>query len=547
MSAMEPARAPGGRKKSTRSKSGCRTCRIRRIKCDEGRPGCLRCSSTGRACDGYGIWDSRHPLPSTTRSLSQHMTPSCSFSRNKITQSYFAWFITRARKKIPGIFASDFWNTLVLQVSAQEDAVLHSLLALASAHKRGMLSPHDGSSEPGISDDESFMLQHYNAAIMQLQHHLAIGDKESVRVVTISCLIFICLEFLRGNIKTGVRHLQNGLSLLPLLSSQSQVESGIVVLKFHNESVEDTVTEAFLRLYLYSASFHRLPHKVSIDAQDCAFSHRNCAFPTITIARQHLDELVNRVYRLDAYARHLQTTAQSITNTMLQEKGHIQKDLDCWLRLYKHSYTKLSNDSPVKTLPLTLLRIHHTMTHVMAGTCLEPNDELSYDLFNAGFFSIVTLAEHLLQAAESMMAADLLSGACSERFSFSADMGIILPLYYTILKCRCPKIRRCALKLLITVSHQEGIWNGPLAATIACRVIEIEESGFYECSPLEEWALSTYVDVPIPTLPESHRISDVYLEPFDSSTKDLTWVYKRIQGNGDTLILQESIRNSWAF
>lgn len=30
--------------------------RIRKVKCDEGRPACERCVTTGRVCDGYGIW-----------------------------------------------------------------------------------------------------------------------------------------------------------------------------------------------------------------------------------------------------------------------------------------------------------------------------------------------------------------------------------------------------------------------------------------------------------------------------------------------------------
>jgi hypothetical protein len=30
--------------------------RIRRVKCDQGRPSCHRCVSSGRICDGYGIW-----------------------------------------------------------------------------------------------------------------------------------------------------------------------------------------------------------------------------------------------------------------------------------------------------------------------------------------------------------------------------------------------------------------------------------------------------------------------------------------------------------
>lgn len=32
---------------------GCLTCRMRKVKCDEQRPSCQRCLSTGRTCDGY--------------------------------------------------------------------------------------------------------------------------------------------------------------------------------------------------------------------------------------------------------------------------------------------------------------------------------------------------------------------------------------------------------------------------------------------------------------------------------------------------------------
>lgn len=510
--------------------------RIRRIKCDEGRPVCLRCSSTGRTCDGYGVWDSKHPLPSTTTSPPQHMNPSCSVSRNRHTQSYFNWFVTRARKKIPGIFASEFWNMLVLQVSTQENAVLYSLVALASAHKSGMLSP------AGIPKNENFTLQYYNAAIFQLQHHLVTGKTESIRIVAISCLIFICLEFMRGNIKTGADHLQNGLNLLPLLNSQSCLEDSALVLKAHNESIEDVVTEAFLRLYVYSARFHRFHRNISIVTQDDALSGQSRSFPTLAVARLHLDELFNRIYRLEADARQLQAISCSVTTKMLQKQRRIQKDLDCWLSLFKHSYEDIVIRDSEESLPLTLLRIHHATAYVMAGTCLAPSDELAYDLFKSSFDSVVSLSDHILEAAASVMAADIICGACTAKFSFSADMGIILPLYYTILKCRCPMTRRRALKMLLPVSHQEGIWNGPLAAAIACRAIQIEEEGYYGCSPIEDQPLQNLIDAPIPILPESYRISDVFIDPPENSTGNIIWGYKRAQENGELAILQENVK-----
>ncbi|KAH7342461.1 hypothetical protein BKA65DRAFT_292099 [Rhexocercosporidium sp. MPI-PUGE-AT-0058] len=34
-------------------RSGCVTCKVRRVKCDEGKPGCQRCYKFGKPCDGY--------------------------------------------------------------------------------------------------------------------------------------------------------------------------------------------------------------------------------------------------------------------------------------------------------------------------------------------------------------------------------------------------------------------------------------------------------------------------------------------------------------
>ncbi|KAL2807765.1 hypothetical protein BJX63DRAFT_60948 [Aspergillus granulosus] len=53
-------------------RTGCITCKIRRVKCDEGKPSCSRCVSTGRKCDGYaspGITLDTTLWPAASRSL----------------------------------------------------------------------------------------------------------------------------------------------------------------------------------------------------------------------------------------------------------------------------------------------------------------------------------------------------------------------------------------------------------------------------------------------------------------------------------------------
>ena len=51
---LEAQKRSGSRRLGSRKRrTGCTTCKARRIKCDEGKPGCERCQKAGRKCDGY--------------------------------------------------------------------------------------------------------------------------------------------------------------------------------------------------------------------------------------------------------------------------------------------------------------------------------------------------------------------------------------------------------------------------------------------------------------------------------------------------------------
>lgn len=51
-----------GRLRSKKVRSGCITCKARKVKCDEQKPECGRCSTSGRRCEGYS------PSPSSSTS-----------------------------------------------------------------------------------------------------------------------------------------------------------------------------------------------------------------------------------------------------------------------------------------------------------------------------------------------------------------------------------------------------------------------------------------------------------------------------------------------
>lgn len=57
------------------------------------------------------------------------------------------------------------------------------------------------------------------------------------------------------------------------------------------------------------------------------------------------------------------------------------------------------------------------------------------------------------------------------------DLGMILPLYFAASRCRDPKLRRQAVELLRRGPRQEGVWNGIILASVAERIIMLEEKG----------------------------------------------------------------------
>ncbi|KAI0128779.1 fungal-specific transcription factor domain-containing protein [Xylariales sp. AK1849] len=58
-----PVVAKSQRKGISKSRTGCRTCKLKRLKCDETKPDCRNCLQRGRVCPGYQVslqWSTKH-------------------------------------------------------------------------------------------------------------------------------------------------------------------------------------------------------------------------------------------------------------------------------------------------------------------------------------------------------------------------------------------------------------------------------------------------------------------------------------------------------
>lgn len=95
--------------------------RIRRIKCDEAKPACLKCTSTGRSCDGYAV--AKADLLHTTRAnLSACRLPPLTIPnelslvklRTSPERRAFHFFCHHLWPQVTMALRSEFWDSLIL-------------------------------------------------------------------------------------------------------------------------------------------------------------------------------------------------------------------------------------------------------------------------------------------------------------------------------------------------------------------------------------------------------------------------------------------------
>jgi len=68
--------------------------------------------------------------------------------------------------------------------------------------------------------------------------------------------------------------------------------------------------------------------------------------------------------------------------------------------------------------------------------------------------------------------------------SFALDLGIVPPLFVVATKCRDRRLRREAIRLLMSSPRREGMWDSILCGRASQWIMEVEEEGM---SYFEMW------------------------------------------------------------
>ncbi|KAI0385584.1 hypothetical protein F5Y04DRAFT_188263 [Hypomontagnella monticulosa] len=460
--------------------TGCITCKKRRIKCDEAKPSCHRCTSTGRKCDGYANPDSLLSWPDRSGPMRPNFQHGRLFplfetalasplTANEAENRAFRYFAYGGATALSGYIDLDLWSRFIPQICHAESAVRYAVVAIGSLLMNADARLTDpalstGSAAGSEATHLSFALQQYNRAIHSTLANQKIGG-EDILIQRIAFLLFFCIEILQGHNDAAWVLFERAQQAKFLSYSHDGVGSHSIGL-----------VATFVRMSVQYGMSHGIP--IPTVGSSKTWDMASERIRDIADARAELDDLVLRSQdlmtrgikfsHLASFVTEVDDAAQAWPGNSLADLFRsvlaIQSALDSWhtrFTAFAQTQVPLSDRDAISTY---MLFLHYRMMKVWLLASTEVSD-MVYDDHLADYEDTVSLACSVL---------DLMKGLGST-MSFSFEMGLILPLYAMVISCRYPVLRRRALTLLRQAPAQEGTWNRDLMARIAERVIEIEE------------------------------------------------------------------------
>ncbi|KAH8892632.1 hypothetical protein GQ53DRAFT_840948 [Thozetella sp. PMI_491] len=189
---------------------------VRRIKCDEEKPFCRRCTSTGRKCDGYS------PPPGSKHQDSLvAMAPApahmLSFlpDDSELQRRCLAMHVGKAGDQLT-CHQTSYWREILLPLAYEHPTIRYALVSLS-------LFFQDWQQDIGLRHRvNSVALEQYNLAIKYQLRSLNSGKGVNSTVALACAPIFVTIEMIRGNFASATTIVYNSVQMLwDLLDAES--------------------------------------------------------------------------------------------------------------------------------------------------------------------------------------------------------------------------------------------------------------------------------------------------------------------------------------
>ncbi|KAF3065060.1 hypothetical protein GL218_01513 [Daldinia childiae] len=233
---MTAPSVPRIRTRKPKVRSGCATCKSRRIKCDEGRPTCARCQRSRLPCKYENSRTQNGSVPvSNSGDAGSQLAPGI---RLHDLEGHEVFYFDLFRNVVVGNLSlngyKNFWTRTVLRESLRDECVRDCVLG-TGALCRAMMDQIHRLKQPGakslwmVPTDtlnpintryHRDALQFYTTAISKFRRRMLLeGSSIAPRTILIISILFIMFEAMQGNTETIDRLMHS--AILALESSLS--------------------------------------------------------------------------------------------------------------------------------------------------------------------------------------------------------------------------------------------------------------------------------------------------------------------------------------
>ncbi|KAB8273795.1 hypothetical protein BDV30DRAFT_105550 [Aspergillus minisclerotigenes] len=460
------------RTSSKRSRTGCRTCRARHLKCDESPGACQNCTSTGRTCDGYDLY--RLPI-ATTKIAKTRITPALVDGLRWVMTSderrCFSHFQHHTIPTLLALYDSLLWQKLVMQMSYSEPAVYHATNALSAIHQD---IEANGIPLPGQDVDSPwhlFALEQSNRAISFLTIRHATSDPHLQTVVLLCCLLFVMQELLCGHYDSAYKHLQSGVRILRDLKADIQLINGSET----KSPFDKCLVGTFLHL-------------------DSQLKYGGVGGPLSSLDRE-LEYTPDESQDIYGEYNSLQEVRHAFSCLMRRHFRFLSRTQELSAEDIKSNYEALHLKQ--QQILSQLYRVAWKLEAFSARsyTQLTEKDQRGLDMIDLALKSITLGARRCFIRSNSLvklytpeydaLVSEIEDVMCKlpDRPSMVLDVGVIIPLYYVALGCNDYGVRRRAIRLLRSWPHFEGAFDSNMVALVAEELIEAEKMMEEEYQP----------------------------------------------------------------
>lgn len=491
--------------------------RIRHKKCDETQPACLRCTSSGRQCDGYlPVIDkrTREWRESEARGLINYHKKTAVQTRSGLTidpsvaaipiplssanQTDLTWnarwhldfYRKRTAVRCSQYFQNSFWDGLVLQICEQHPAVRHAAIAISAYHHQlERVQPSHAENRENL-----MALHHSTQAITCLRESLArelLRRDESSRthkhVVLVACIILTTLAMFQGDLSASRYHLISGYKLFKEWDIQKDEGFAGMALRqlFAQIHVHWSIC-TYPELFAEDPELFHDEHSVSPNTA--------VAPPKIVTSPSTGMDQMHRVEQFVVVVGGL-ILEGSPTGCSIEPASSIGRGaavalrkLRLWGSRLMASLVEANSLAPDDCDALKLIALWGGIIDIKLAVASSPDpNEMTYDLYLDRFQRIIKLA-HILAG----------SGSNDVPLSLFVYRVSVLPaLLWSVAKCRNWVVRRDICSLLDEWTGKD-YWVSATTLSLK-RVVRVESNGVKQGNIIPEAARVDCIDVKIRT------------------------------------------------